>query len=138
MLITMSKPQAIIQELLGRTNMVMAGKRVLILGYGPDGRVVADRIHAMGGRTWICDPDPGRAHAASMAGPRTGPVRDPQVVLALDGPYEARKAAPEAVLYGTVDVTGLEPLGRARDGVASYRLPEGGVVHVIEATAPEA
>ncbi|MBO3747995.1 adenosylhomocysteinase [Streptosporangiaceae bacterium NEAU-GS5] len=137
----MSEPQAIIQELLGRTNMVMAGKRVLILGYGPAGRAVADRIHAMGGLTWVADPNLGRLREAAAAGHRTGPGPDPEIVLALDEAYEAALAPPEAVLYGIhgmVDVTGLEPLGRARDGLASYRLPAGGAVHVFEATTPEA
>lgn len=50
------------------TGLSLYGRRVLVVGYGPVGRGVADAARAFGGVVEVCDPDPGARLAAAHLG----------------------------------------------------------------------
>jgi hypothetical protein len=59
------RAQTVIQNILHLTNLLMAGKRVAVLGYEPE---LASRLRAMGAQTLVTDP------AAALHGHRVLPV----------------------------------------------------------------
>ncbi|MCD5407907.1 adenosylhomocysteinase [Candidatus Bipolaricaulota bacterium] len=50
------------------TNLLVAGKRVVVAGYGWCGRGIALRAHGLGARVTVCEVDPVRAAEAMMDG----------------------------------------------------------------------
>lgn len=88
-----------------RTRLTLHEKRVLVLGYGPVGRGVAESARAYGGSVIVCERDPGRALEASYAG-------WPVVTLA-----EGLAAADVVVTAtGASRVLSRRQLGALRDG----------------------
>lgn len=70
--------QSTIQAILSLTNLLMAGKRVAIVGYGWVGRGIATYVRALGGRAIVIEVDPIKALEAFMDGHE---VAEPAVAL---------------------------------------------------------
>ena len=64
--------QSTIQAILNLTNMLMAGKKVGILGYGWVGRGIAAHVRALGGTAFIVEVDPVKGLEAFMDGHQVG------------------------------------------------------------------
>ena len=62
--------QSAIDGILRATNILFAGKTVVVGGYGWVGRGIASRAHGMGANIVVCEVDPIRALEASMDGYR--------------------------------------------------------------------
>ncbi len=60
--------QSVTDGILRTTNLVVAGKRVVVAGYGWCGKGVAMRMKGMGARVAVCEVDPVRAVEAAMDG----------------------------------------------------------------------
>ena len=87
------------------TNLVIAGKTVVVGGYGWCGRGVAMRAHGLGANVIVTEVDPVRAIEALMDGYRVMTMRE---------------AAPQGDIFvsttGCRDVIGAEALAKMKDG----------------------
>ncbi|MFQ5848567.1 MAG: adenosylhomocysteinase [Candidatus Methylomirabilales bacterium] len=68
--------QSTLDGLLRATNVLLAGRHVVISGYGWCGRGVATRARGMGAHVIVTEVDPVRALEATMDGFRVMPIRD--------------------------------------------------------------
>jgi adenosylhomocysteinase len=66
--------QSVIDGILRATNTLLAGKVVVVAGFGPCGRGIAERASGLGARVVITEVDPGRALEAIMSGFRVLPM----------------------------------------------------------------
>src|SRR5437588_7648464 len=66
--------QSSIDAIIRSTNILLAGRTVVVIGYGWCGRGVASRAHGMGSNVIICEVDPTRALEAVMDGYRVMPA----------------------------------------------------------------
>jgi adenosylhomocysteinase len=97
--------QSTIDGILRATNVLLAGRTVVVAGYGMCGRGLAARAHGMGARVIVTEVEPLRALEAVMEGFQVMPMA-------------------EAILQGDVIITvtgntgvvGAEHLARAKDG----------------------
>ena len=60
--------QSVLDGILRATNLLLAGRTVVILGYGMTGRGVAARARGAGAQVTVCEVDPMRALEARMEG----------------------------------------------------------------------
>ncbi len=60
--------QSTLDGILRATNLLLAGKTLVVLGYGLTGRGIADRARGAGAQVVVCEVDPVRALEARMAG----------------------------------------------------------------------
>ena len=60
--------QSTLDGILRTTNLLLAGRTVVVLGYGWTGRGVAQRAHGLGASVLVCEVDPTRALEARMDG----------------------------------------------------------------------
>jgi adenosylhomocysteinase len=60
--------QSAIDGILRTTNLLLAGRTVVVAGYGWTGRGVAQRAHGLGAQVIVCEVDPMRALEARMDG----------------------------------------------------------------------
>src|SRR4051794_26592836 len=60
--------QSVLDGILRATNVLLAGRAVVVLGYGSTGRGVALRAHGAGASVVVCEVDPMRALEARMEG----------------------------------------------------------------------
>jgi adenosylhomocysteinase len=60
--------QSTLDGILRTTNLLLAGRTVVVLGYGWTGRGVAQRAHGLGASVLVCEVDPMRALEARMDG----------------------------------------------------------------------
>jgi adenosylhomocysteinase len=97
--------QSVIDGVLRATNTLLAGKTVVVAGFGPCGSGVAERARGLGAQVIVTEVDPVRALAAIMAGYRVLPM-------------SAAAAAGELFITatGSRDVIGPEHLEVMRDG----------------------
>lgn len=84
--------QASVMALLDITNLQLAGRVVVVCGYGPTGAGVAAHAAALGGRVTVVETDPVQAATARLAGHTldrfAGALPGAEVVFATDdGPY---------------------------------------------------
>jgi len=97
--------QSVIDGILRATSMLLAGKVVVVAGYGPCGSGIAERARGMGAQVIVTEVDPVRALEALMRGFRVLPMA---------------QAAPLGELFitatGSRDVIGAEHLAGMRDG----------------------
>jgi len=97
--------QSVIDGLLRATNMLLAGKTVVVAGFGASGRGVAERARGFGAQVIVTEIDPVRALDASLQGFRVLPMA---------------QAAPLGEVFitatGSRDVIGAEHLAVMRDG----------------------
>jgi len=68
--------QSVWDGILRSTNLLVAGKAVLVAGYGWCGRGVAMRAAGLGARVIVCEIDPVRAVEAAMDGFTVGPMEE--------------------------------------------------------------
>ncbi len=97
--------QSTIDGILRATNVLLAGRTVVVLGYGWTGRGIALRARGAGGSVIVCEVDPLRALEARMEGYEVMPALD---------------AAPLGDVFVTVtgarDVLRAEHFERMKDG----------------------
>lgn len=74
--------QSTVQAVLGLTNLLMAGKRVAIIGYGWVGRGIATYVKGLGGRAAVVEIEPVPALEAFMDGHEVGSAE--QILPAAD------------------------------------------------------
>ncbi len=60
--------QSALDGILRATNLLIAGKTIVVLGYGETGRGIADRARGAGAQVIVCEVDPMRALEARMEG----------------------------------------------------------------------
>jgi adenosylhomocysteinase len=60
--------QSALDGILRTTNLLLAGRTIVVFGYGWTGRGIAQRSHGLGGRVIVCEVDPMRALEARMDG----------------------------------------------------------------------
>jgi adenosylhomocysteinase len=97
--------QSAIDGILRATNTLLAGKTVVVAGFGASGRGVAERARGFGAQVIVAEVDPVRALDASLRGFRVLPMA---------------QAAPIGEVFvtatGSVDVINAEHLAVMRDG----------------------
>jgi adenosylhomocysteinase len=71
--------QSVIDGIVRATNLLLAGKSVVVAGYGPCGQGIAERARGHGARVIITETDPIRALDAIMQGYRVLPMADAAV-----------------------------------------------------------
>ncbi|MBC7117960.1 adenosylhomocysteinase [Methanothermobacter tenebrarum] len=97
--------QSTLDSIMGTTNMLIAGKTVVICGYGWCGRGIAMRAEGLGANVIITEVDPIRALEARMDGFRVMKVN------------EAVKYADILITAtGNIDVVSLEDFKKMKDG----------------------
>ncbi len=97
--------QSVIDGILRATNTLLAGKTVVVAGFGPSGRGVAERVRGLGAQVIVTEIDPVRALDASLRGFRVLPM--------------AQAAALGEVFVtatGSCDVITADHLNAMRDG----------------------
>jgi adenosylhomocysteinase len=97
--------QSVLDGLLRTTNVLLAGSRVAVFGYGACGRGIALRAHGLGATTIVCEVDPIRALEARMDGH--------DVVRGVEA---AAKADIIITATGAIDVLAAEHFAVLRDG----------------------
>jgi adenosylhomocysteinase len=97
--------QSAIDGIIRATNTLLAGKVVVVAGYGPCGRGIAERASGLGARVIVTEVDPVRALDAIMRGFRVLPMA---------------AAAPLGEVFitatGSRDVIGVAHMAAMRDG----------------------
>jgi adenosylhomocysteinase len=97
--------QSAIDGILRATNTLLAGKVVVVAGFGASGRGVAERARGLGAQVIVTEVDPVRALDASLRGFRVLPMA---------------QAAPQGEVFVTVtgnrDVIAAEHIAAMRDG----------------------
>src|SRR3954454_6717626 len=97
--------QSALDGILRATNLLIAGKTIVVLGYGTTGHGIADRARGAGAQVVVCETDPMRALEARMEGFDVMPALD---------------AAPRGDVFITVtgsrDVLRREHFERMKDG----------------------
>ncbi len=97
--------QSTLVALMQSTNLMLGGKRVVVLGYGPCGKGIARYAAGLGGRVTVCEVDPVRGLEAYADGFDVVPA------LEAAGVGEIFVTA-----TGNKHVLGEEHFGRMRDG----------------------
>jgi adenosylhomocysteinase len=97
--------QSVIDGVLRATNSLLAGRVVVVAGFGPCGQGVAERAHGLGAQVVVTEVDPVRALEAVLRGYRVLPMR-------------AAAAVGEVIITatGSRDVIGAEHLPVLREG----------------------
>ena len=136
---------------LRATNVLLAGKVLVVVGYGWCGRGVATRAMGMGARVVVCEVDPLRALEAVMEGYQVLPVAEAarvgEVFVTVTGNRDAltvehlEAMRPGAIVANAghfdleVDMAGLRRVATAatevRSGAVAYDLPGGNRVVVL-------
>ena len=98
--------QSVWDGIMRSTNLLVAGKNVLVAGYGWCSRGIAMRAQGLGARVWVCEVDPIRAIEAVMDGFTVAPL------------VEAIRTADFLITAtGCSDVVTKEALRNAKDGL---------------------
>ena len=143
--------QSTLDGILRATNVLLAGKVLVVVGYGWCGRGVATRARGMGARVVVCEVDPLRALEAVMEGYQVLPVAEAarvgDIFVTVTGNRDALAlqhllAMPDGAIVANaghfdleVDVAGLRQAATAaaevRPGAVAYTRPGGGRVIVL-------
>ena len=143
--------QSVWDSIMRNTNLIVAGKKVVVAGYGWCGRGVAMRAKALGAQVIVTEVNPVKAMEAHMDGYDVMPMEQAaalgDVFVTVTGcnhvidarHFEALKDG--AILTNAghfnveVDMAGLEDLAvekyEARRNIMAYVMPWGKVIHVI-------
>jgi adenosylhomocysteinase len=143
--------QSSLDAIIRSTNILIAGRTVVVFGYGWCGRGVASRAHGLGANVVICEVDPTRALEAVMDGYRVMPgveaatlgdifvtvTGDINVIdrhhleLMKDGAIVANSGH----FNDEINIAALEQLAvrkrRVRDFVDEYTYTDGRQVHLL-------
>lgn len=142
--------QSVWDALMRATNLLVAGKEVLVVGFGPCGRGIAERARGLGARVTVAEVDPIRASEALLEGFSVAPVGEAiahaDFVVTATGCLHAvgyedlLRAKDGAVLANAghfdveIDVRALRERAqarRARDHVEEFTLPSGRRVYLL-------
>lgn len=143
--------QSVMDGLMRTTNMLVAGKSVVIVGYGWCGRGVAMRASAMGARVIVTEIDPHRAFEALMDGYEVTGMEEAasrgDIFLTLTGNTrviraEHFEAMKDGVLLGNAGHFDVEickkdlaklavSVEESRPGVESYVMKDGRRLHLL-------
>ena len=143
--------QSVWDGIMRTTNLIVAGKRVVVSGYGWCGKGVSLRAKGMGAKVIVTETDPVRALEAVMDGYEVMPMRDAAKLgdifvtvtgcshVITKGHFETMKDG--AILSNAghfdveVDMAGLEALAvekyEARHNIQAYVLPNGKTLFTI-------
>lgn len=145
--------QSALMAVLDTTNLLLAGKRVLVVGYGWVGKGLARRARGMGAEVLVAEVDPFAALEAHHDGYEVAPLLDAceraNVVITATGvrealPQEAVDRLPDGALLANAsgidddfDVPKLRARAKAtrmaREHVEEFELPNGRSVFVVGA-----
>lgn len=145
--------QAAVNAVLDRTNLLIADKDVVVVGYGPLGKGVAASLRGLAARVTVCDADPFAALEAHHEGFDVRPLADacPTANLVIAAGGAVGDAAIAALRDGAlvanagsspdaIDLAGLREQARetrmARDHVEEFVLPEGRSLFIIGGGGP--
>ncbi|HYC22805.1 MAG TPA: adenosylhomocysteinase [Candidatus Bathyarchaeia archaeon] len=140
--------QSTIDGIIRATNVLFAGRVVVVAGYGWCGRGLVSRAHGMGAQVVVTEVDAIRALEAAMDGFRVMPMKEAarigDIFITVTGDkhilrgehFQSMKAG--AILANSghfdieIDLVGLKKLARkvvrnVRDGVDEYQLKQGSV-----------
>ncbi|MGH2724469.1 MAG: adenosylhomocysteinase [Actinomycetota bacterium] len=143
--------QSTIDGIIRATNLLLAGRVVVVCGYGQCGRGIASRARGLGAQVVVTEVSPLAALEAAMEGYRVMPIRDAarvgDVFVTVTGDTSViRREHLEAMKDGAVlansghfdveiDKGALEELSvarrRLRDSVDEYRMPDGRRLHLL-------
>ncbi|MFB3817047.1 MAG: adenosylhomocysteinase [Candidatus Methylomirabilales bacterium] len=143
--------QSTIDGILRATNLLLAGKRFVVCGYGWCGRGVAQRARGLGANVIVVETDPLKALEAVMDGytvlPMLEAAKQGEIFVTVTGnTHIIRKAHFEVMRDGAVvansghfnveiDIPALEALavehGPMRDEVEGYRLKDGRRIYLL-------
>ena len=143
--------QSVFDGINRTTNLIVAGKRVVVAGYGWCGKGVAMRAKGLGAKVIVTEVDPVRAIEAHMDGFEVMPMDEAAplgdlfiTVTGCCGVITAKhflKMKDGAILSNAghfdveVDMAGLRALAQesfeARSNIRGYRLPNGNTIFVL-------
>ena len=143
--------QSTVDGILRATNLLLAGKRLVVCGYGWCGRGVAMRARGLGANVIVVEVDPLKALEAVMDGYTVQPMleaaRQGEIFVTVTGNIhiirrEHFAAMPDgAVVCNSghfnveIDIPALESLAKehepAREGVEAYRLRDGRRIYLL-------
>ena len=143
--------QSTIDGVIRATNVLLAGKTVVIAGYGWCGRGVASRARGLGAHVVVTEVDPVRALEALMDGYRVMPidaaVAEADIVITVTGNVNVidrehvQRMKDGAILANSghfndeINIPALEENAqskrRVREFVDEYRLPDGRRVYLL-------
>jgi adenosylhomocysteinase len=143
--------QSSLDAIIRSTNILIAGRTVVVFGYGWCGRGVASRAHGMGANVIVCEVDPTRALEAVMDGYRVMPgleaasqgdifVTVTGDINVIDRPHLERMKngailANSGHFNDEINIQELEKLAttkrRVRDFVDEYTYADGRQVHLL-------
>jgi adenosylhomocysteinase len=143
--------QSTIDGILRATNVLLAGKVLVVVGYGWCGRGVAARARGLGARVVVCEVDPLKALEAVMEGFQVLPVAEAapvgEVFVTVTGNRDAltlehlQAMRPGAIVANAghfdleIEVAALRRAAtgatEVRPGAVAYTLPGGGRVIVL-------
>jgi adenosylhomocysteinase len=145
--------QSSVNAVLDRTNLLMADKNVVVVGYGWVGKGIAARLRGLAARVTVCEVEPFAALEAYHDGfdvmPLVDACRTADLVISGTGVRctigpEAIEALPDGALLANagavddeIDVAGLREQATetrmARDHVEEFVLPDGRSLFVVGA-----
>jgi adenosylhomocysteinase len=102
---TFGTGQSVLDGVLRATNVLLAGRVVVVAGFGPCGRGIAQRAQGLGAQVMVTEVDPVRALEAALHGYRVLPMAE-----------AARLGELLITATGSRDVIGAEHLATLRDG----------------------
>ena len=143
--------QSTLDGILRATNLLLAGKRFVVCGYGWCGRGVASRARGMGANVIVVEVDPLKALEAVMDGftvlPMLEAAKQGEIFVTVTGNIHILRKEHFAVMPDgavvcnsghfnvEIDIPALEGLsvshGLARDEVEEYRLGDGRRIYVL-------
>ncbi len=143
--------QSVWDGIFRSTNLLIAGKSVIVVGYGWCGRGIALRASGLGARVTVCDVNPISALEAWMEGFSVAPIaeaiRTADLVITATGcadavPEQALKNAKDGLVLANaghfnveIRPDALASLAQShktvRDGVEQYELPDGRRLHLL-------
>jgi adenosylhomocysteinase len=143
--------QSTIDGIIRATNLLLAGRVIVVCGYGMCGRGVAARARGLGAQVVVTEVSPTAALEAAMEGYRVLPLREAarvgNVFVTVTGDTSViRREHLESMRDGAVlansghfdveiDKGALEELSvsrrRLRDSVDEYRMPDGRRIHLL-------
>jgi adenosylhomocysteinase len=143
--------QSTIDGIIRATNLLLAGRVIVVCGYGMCGRGVASRARGLGAQVVVTEVSPTSALEAAMEGYRVMPIRDAarvgDIFVTVTGDTSVvRREHIEVMKDGAVlansghfdveiDKEALEELAiskrRLRESVDEFRMPDGRRIHLL-------